>query len=101
MKEIENSKDVAIEKVDQTQVKKSVKAKTFNIQYNHNVFEINTETGECEKAKYDTGTVDFVTGKVIKNLVENDKCIYIPALNKINAKRKFDNIVNKVLKDDK
>lgn len=102
MKEINANSQEPQEQVDQTQVKKNAFRKTFNVHYNHSVFEINTITGDIAKAKYDTGSINLQTGKVIKNLIEEPNCIYIPALNMINAQRKFDNIVRKVkAKDDK
>tara|TARA_R110000868_G_scaffold400868_1_gene675599 strand:+ start:5761 stop:6120 length:360 start_codon:yes stop_codon:yes gene_type:complete len=57
----------------------------------HVVWEINEETGEIKKADYkkDTVTFNFMAKKEPEKLIVNKDCIYIPALNSENAKRKY------------
>lgn len=57
----------------------------------HFVWELNEETGEIKKAEYKTVTATFnmLSEKPAHKLIVNENCVYIPALNKENAKAKY------------
>lgn len=57
----------------------------------HFVWELNEETGEIKKAEYKTVTATFniLSEKPAQKLIVNADCVYIPALNKENAKAKY------------
>ena len=59
----------------------------------HFVWELNEETGDIKKAEYKKDTVTFacLEGYHVppKKLIINPDCIYIPALNAENAKKKY------------
>jgi hypothetical protein len=59
---------------------------------NHFIFEINEETGEVNKADYEipkTIVFNWYKTKIPKKLMINENCIYIPAMNKENALKKY------------
>lgn len=67
------------------------------------VFEVNCSTGAIKEAEFTTVDVDF--NKAIKKdfsprkkIIANENCIYIVALNKANALKKFFKILPKALK---
>lgn len=99
MKETQLATAEPTEQVEQAQAKKQKKFKgRLVLKPGHKVFEVNLITGLCIQATYESANVVFDKGKTrtVKNLIEHDDCIYIAALNAKNAKRHFDNIVNKV-----
>ncbi len=56
------------------------------------VFEFNLKTGECREAQYKIQSVMFSklrALKPIRELIIQEGCIYIPALNKTNAEAKY------------
>jgi len=57
----------------------------------HKIFEINEETGLIKQANYkiDTVSYNFMTKKQPKKLIINADCVYIPALNANNAKKRY------------
>ncbi len=59
----------------------------------HFVWEVNEETGEIKKAEYKQGTGFFMRhyeyNAPNEKLVLQPNCVYIPALNPQNAKRKY------------
>lgn len=57
----------------------------------HKVWEINEETGVVREADYKVDTVvyNFMATKDPERLVMNPNCVYIPALNAKNAKKKY------------
>lgn len=64
---------------------------TITPQRGHFVWEINEETGEIKKGEYkqDTVTFNFNSELPQEKLVIKTDCVYIPALNPENAKRKY------------
>lgn len=64
---------------------------TINPKKGQKVFELNEETGEIKEAKYKSDTTVFNTLSKItpSKLIINADCIYIPALNAENAKKKY------------
>lgn len=66
-------------------------------------FELNTRTGQIELAKFETQTIEYPTNgsisKVRNKLVIKMDCIYVVAINLLNAKKKFQKILNESLKD--
>jgi hypothetical protein len=65
-------------------------------QNGHTLFEINTLTGEIKEAEYKqmSATYDLKTGMSSNKkgeLITDKNCIYIPALNKVNALKKYNN----------
>jgi hypothetical protein len=57
----------------------------------HIVWEINEETGEINPAEYKSDTISFVKSLAVpsEKLVIKKDCVYIPALNIKNAKKKY------------
>lgn len=99
MKETQHQAQEPTEQHSQTQAKKQKKFKgRLVLKPGHKVWEVNLLIGTIEEAKYESANVVFDRGKTrtVKNLVEHEDCIYIPALNKKNAQRKFNDIVNRV-----
>jgi hypothetical protein len=64
---------------------------TIKPQKGHFVWELNEETGAINKAQYKQDTVAYnpMAEKPTERLIINPDCIYIPALNKANAKAKY------------
>ena len=63
-------------------------------QNGHTLFEINIITGEIKEAQYivNNATYDLLTGMSNSKqggLITDKNCIYIPALNKANALKKY------------
>jgi len=61
----------------------------------HTLYEINTHTKEITEAKFKTQNVSFTKAakgdfSELKDLVINENCVYIPALNTQNALKKFE-----------
>ena len=57
----------------------------------HIVWEINEETGDIKPAEYKVDTVSLLPSFAIpaEKLIINKDCVYIPALNIKNAKKKY------------
>jgi hypothetical protein len=63
---------------------------TIKPQRGHFIWELNEETGEIKKAKFKRNTaVAFGTELPPEELIVKSDCIYIPALNPENAKKKY------------
>jgi len=60
---------------------------------NHKIWEVNTKTKEIDLAKYSNATYQFA-GDNKKEIIVNKDCVYICALNKKNALKKFEKGVN-------
>lgn len=67
-------------------------------------FELNTQTGQIELAKFEIQTINYpINGSVagVRNkLILKGNCIYVVAINLVNAKKKFQKILNESLKDN-
>jgi hypothetical protein len=55
----------------------------------HFIWELNEETGEIKKAEFKRTTAVFGAAISPEELVINPDCVYIPALNSGNAKKKY------------
>lgn len=96
MKEIEQTQPEPTEQHAQQQIKKGERFKyRVSLKGGHKIWEINIITGKVKEAEYNDANVDFTSGKAVKKLIEQEDCVYIPALNKKNAKRKFDLAVSR------
>lgn len=97
MKEFEKPLDLKddIEVVAKKQQEKQYKLiGRMRPQPGQKVFEINCTTGECKEAKFVTSAVNFVSAangdnSPRKKIITNENCMYIVALNKKNALKKF------------
>lgn len=97
MKEVTGVSTKAKAKTTQSVKKKKeekVEAKlmgTIRPQNGQKVFEINEETGDCKVASYksDTVKISFKGNHAHDKLIINKDCVYIPALNVDNAKKKY------------
>lgn len=58
-------------------------------QAGHFIWEVNEETGEIKKAEFKRNAVVFGAKQPPEKLIVKADCIYIPALNAENAKRKY------------
>ena len=62
----------------------------ISLQRGHYIWELNEETGEIKKANFRSNTTIAFSAKLIsEKLIIKSGCIYIPALNSENAKRKY------------
>lgn len=59
----------------------------------HSCFELNLTTGEVTLAKYTQQDVNFDSKQVRKRIDTNPHCLYVTALNKRNAIKKFQRII--------
>lgn len=55
----------------------------------HFIWELNEETGEIKKAEFKKTTAVFGAAIPPEDLIVKSDCIYIPALNAENAKKKY------------
>lgn len=64
---------------------------TIKAKRGHTVYEVNEETLEVKKARYKADTVEFnsFSKKQTPILIVDKECVYIPALNKENALKKY------------
>lgn len=76
---------------------------SINIKKGQKCFEMNTRNGMIELAKFETQTISYpINGEVAKvrnKLIVKMDCIYVVAINLLNAKKKFQKILNESLKD--
>lgn len=97
MKEIETKQIVPQEQVFNIGRGKGNKYKQrVPLKPGQRVFELNLITGEVWKAKYKAVAANMRGNKQVEELIENENCIYIPALTKKEAKKIFDGITAKV-----
>jgi hypothetical protein len=97
MKELETHSKVKeeIKAIKPIQKEKQLLA-TLKPQKGHRCFEINTATGEINEALFDRKNVHYritgnISGFVKKELLVKEGCVYITALNKENALKKYQN----------
>jgi len=62
---------------------------TLKPQVGHFIWELNEETGEIRKAEFEKTTAIFGAAIPPEELIVKPDCIYIPALNAENAKKKY------------
>jgi hypothetical protein len=62
---------------------------TIKPRIGHKVWEINEETGDISEAKYKKSVTAYLGDLPIEQLIIKPDCIYIPALNASNAKKKY------------
>ena len=96
MKELETHLKLGKQNNIQLNVKKKQEIEyvlkgTIKPQTGHFVWELNEETGEIKKAEYKCDTIGYSYSIKVQNekLVVNPNCVYIPALNAANAKKKY------------
>lgn len=104
MKETEVKQSEPTEQHAQKQIKKGRRYKgRYVLKDGHKVFELDLTTGVIVEATYEvTKNVDFdevlkgTERKPVRVLVERENCLYMPALNKKNAQKKFKKIFDSV-----
>lgn len=69
---------------------------SLNLKKGQKVFELNTITGIISLAEYDESTINYIDKKIRKKLFAKENCIYVVAINLINAKKKFSATINKM-----
>lgn len=94
MKELETHLQVGNQNKVELNVKKKKKIEyvlqgTIKPQTGHFIWELNEETGEIKKAEFKRNTAVYGAKLPPQELVVKADCIYIPALNAENAKRKY------------
>lgn len=99
MKELEEKVKVDQEiHADQQQEKKMQFIGSTNLQAGHKLWELDVFSGEIKEADFDTSevVVDFEENRTIgrKKLIMKQGCLYAGALNKKNAFKKFQKMVN-------
>lgn len=100
MKELEIKTGDKIEIVDQKQQKSQLKLlKSIKPHQGHKCWELNTETGEVKEAEFKEENVDFISAEnkkiaLRKKIITKDGYIYLPALNKKNAIKKFKKLLS-------
>lgn len=94
MKELENHLNLA-SKIE-INVKKKQEVEYFlegiiKPKIGHFIWEVNEETGDIKKADYKVNSTVFHWSqtKLSEKLVVNPFCVYIPALNAVNAKKNY------------
>jgi hypothetical protein len=89
------AKEEQIEIVSQKEVQKQLKhLGSIRLQRGHTLWEVNMKTGMITPATYETQAADFKAAAkgiqgVRRKLISKEGCMYIPALNKKNAAKKF------------
>lgn len=104
MKETEIKQSEPTEQVAQKQIKKGRRYKgRYVLKDGHKVWELDLTTGALVEASYEiTKNVAYkevVKGaekKPVRVLIERENCLYMPALNKKNAEKKFKKIFERV-----
>ena len=94
MKELETHLKLAEEQRIELNVNKKQEIEyvlqgTIKPKTGHFIWELNEETGEIKKAEFKRTTAVFGTVAPSEELIVKPDCIYIPALNAENAKRKY------------
>jgi hypothetical protein len=97
MKELEKPLDLQEEielVVKKQQEKKTELIGRMRPHKGHTVFEVNCTTGEVVPAKFEVETVNFIAAangdlSPRKKILAKENCMYIAALNKANALKKF------------
>lgn len=104
MKETEVKQSEPTEQHAQAQVKKGRRYKgRYVLKDGHKVWELDLKTGALVEAQYEvTKNVSYkevVKGadkKPVRVLIERENCLYMPALNKKNAQKKFKKIFDSI-----
>lgn len=96
--EITQKTEEPTEQVTQTQAKKGRKYKgRYRIKPGHKIWELSLITGAVVEAEFEKDVnLDYTKNVAAKILIEKENCIYLPALNKKNAEKKFNRILNSV-----
>ena len=91
MKEIEKIEQAPIEQVKEVKSEKRYKG-TYRLHQGHIVWELHYETNEIRPAEV-VRHFDMKKKETRTELVEKDGCLYMMALNKKNARKKFDKAI--------
>ncbi len=94
MKEIEKPLTLPSEHKVELSVKKKQEIEyvlqgTIKPKRGHFIWELNEESGEIKKAQYKRNIAVFGAKPSPEELIINSDCVYIPALNSDNAKKKY------------
>jgi hypothetical protein len=95
MKELESHFKLSKENTVELNVKKKQEVEhtlmgSIKPQPGHFIWELNQETGEIKKADFKRDTVALFGSKLpSEELIVKSDCVYIPALNAANAKKKY------------
>lgn len=97
MKELTNhiKENIKLEaQKEQQKEKKHVLLGKIKPKKGQKIYEINEETGEIKEAEFVSKTINFIQAakkdfSLKKELVIKPDCVYIPALNTENAKKKY------------
>lgn len=94
MKELETHQKIDNRNQIELNVKKKQKIESellgsINVKTGHFLWEINEETGEIKKAEFKKTTAIYGAKKEPEELIVREGCVYIPALNKKNAIKKY------------
>ena len=94
MKELETHLKIDSQERVELNVKKKQEVEyvlhgTIKPKTGHFIWELNEETGEIKKAEFKKTTAVFGAVVASEELIVKPGCIYIPALNSENAKKKY------------
>jgi len=88
---VHKNKDAIVKEIKHEE-KKEVKQGAIKMHKGHTLFEINLKTKEINEAVFksvDYVVTDTTMNQASKKIIENENCIYIPALNKNSALKKL------------
>jgi hypothetical protein len=103
MKELQ---DIAPDKTEvQAPIKKELKLLgTLKPHPGHTCFQLDIKTGEITIAKFAQTSIDYTqsdkNSPVRRKLITQDGCLYVTALNIKNAKKRFEKMINHLIKDN-
>jgi len=85
-KPIPQSEEIVI--VKQAEEQQTPIFRNVSIHKGHTMFEVNMTTGEIVPATYESTVANF-KGGIKRKILCKENCLYIPCLNKKNAKKKL------------
>jgi len=82
--------------VTPAQEKKEILLGRFSQQAGHTLFQYDKTKDEMSICKFENATIDLATGNTTnKKIIYSSDCLYVSALNKNNAAKKFSKMLDK------
>lgn len=89
MKELKNIQPDKTKPATEQQILKQAHAGTLNPFPGQKLYELNKTTGTITEVQYQTSSVHFNTQEIIHTAITKPGCIYVLAINRRNAEKKF------------